>query len=103
MILPGTILLFFLSYVFPKEILVNDEGIEFITKVRKVDLHYSDIMEIKPHYTTRTLTLSGGDKDEAAVYYSIKVKNKPLKLLLFGSGISQYRDLFERLKRKTQP
>lgn len=100
MVLPGIFLLYLLLLVFPTEILTNDKCVEFRTKLRKVNLKYSEIKEVKPYYTTRSLTLEGGDKDKAAVYYSIKIKNKPLTLLLFGTGIYKYRELCEHLNSK---
>lgn len=103
MLLPGIILLYLLLFAFPGEILVDEEWIEFKAKLRKINLKYSEIREVKPHFTTRTLTLTGGDKDKAAVYYSIKIKDRPMSLLLFGSGICEYRELYEHLKNRIHP
>ena len=100
MFLPGIFLLYLLFFVLPGEIRVDEEWIEFKAKLRKVNLKYSEIREVKTHYTTRTLTLTGGDKEKAAVYYSIKIKDRPMNLLLFGSGIYKYRELYEHLKHK---
>lgn len=100
MLFPGITLLYLLFYVFPDRIVVHEEGFEFIAKLRNVKMDYSEIKCIKPHYTTRTLTLTGGGKEEAAVYYSIKRVNKPMCLLMFGSGIHKYRELYDFIKTK---
>ena len=100
--LPGVLLLYLLFLVFPEEIQVDEDGIMFRTKLRRIYIKYHGIKEIKPHYTTRTLTMSGGDKEKAVIYYSIRIKNKPMTLLLFGSGILNYRELYEHLKNKIQ-
>jgi len=99
--LPGSFLLYLLFYVLPIKIIVDEEGIEFITLLRKIEIQYSEIEDIKPQYTTRTLTLTDGDKEAAAVYYSIKRINKPMSLLLFGKGIYKHRELYKYLKRKS--
>ena len=72
----------------------------FKTRLWRSYIKYHEIKEIKPHYTTRTPTMSGGDKEKAVIYYSIRLKNRPMTLLLFGSGISNYRELYKYLKNK---
>ncbi len=100
--LPGVLLLYLPFLVFPEEIQVDEDGVMFRTKLRRIYIKYYEIKEIKPQYTTRTLTMTGGDKEKAAVYYSIRIKNRPMTLLLFGSGILSYRKFYEHLKNKIQ-
>jgi len=98
--IPGVILLYLLLYVFPDEVVVEENTLLFRTKLRRVVIPYSDIKELRPQYTTRTLTMSGGDKDKATVFYSIKRKGKPLSLLMFGGGIHNYRQLSTHIEEK---
>lgn len=101
-LLPGILLLYLLLYVFPDKISVDEKKLEYFAKLRRVKIEYSNIVDVKPHYTTRTLTLTGGNKEEAAVYYSINRKDKALSLLLFGSGIYKYRELYSYLQKKIE-
>ncbi len=99
-LLPGILLLYLLLYVFPDKISVDENKLEFFARLRRVKIEYSNIVDVKPHYTTRTLILTGENKEEAAVYYSINIKGKALSLLLFGSGIYNYRELYRYLLKK---
>lgn len=100
MFLPGVVILYLLFVAFPKEIIVDDEKLIFKSRLRESVIKLTDISEVKPHYTTRTLTLSGGNLERAAIYYSIKVKNKPMNLFLFGSGLDNFKDLYMLLNKK---
>jgi hypothetical protein len=98
---PGFILLYLLLFVFPSEVVVDDEVVLFKSILRSVIIPYSNIKELKLHYTTRTLIMSGGDREKAVMFYSIKLKGKPLNLMMFGGGISNYRDLYKYLAEKS--
>jgi hypothetical protein len=95
--LPGVILIYLLLLVFPDEVIFDEESVMFRTRLRRVFFDFQDIKEIKPHITTRTFVMSGGDKDKAVVFYQIRLKSKPWRLLMFGSGIKKFRELNAQL------
>jgi hypothetical protein len=94
---PGAILFYLLLLVFPDEVTLDEESVLFRTRLRRVFFDYQDIKEIKSHVTTRTLVMSGGDKEKAVLFYQIRLRDKPLRLLMFGSGIQNFRELYSHL------
>ena len=41
--------------------------------------------------------MSGGDLEKAVVFYQVRLKERPLCLLMFGGGIKNYRELYKQL------
>jgi hypothetical protein len=93
----GAILSYLLLLVFPDEVTLDEESVLFRTRLRRDVFNFQDINEIKPHVTNRTLVMSGGDKDKAVLFFQIRLKGKPWSLLMFGSGIQNFRELYAHL------
>ena len=43
-----------------------------------------------------------GNEEEADMYCIIRLKNKPLNLLMFGHGICDYKELYSKMAKKTK-
>lgn len=99
-LLPGVLLLFMLLIVSPWQIRVDEEGIEIRTILRRARFKYSEIREVNRHYSTTTFNLiSGGGR--GMYYYSVKIKDRPMGLFIFGGGILKSDELYEHLNRMT--
>lgn len=99
-LLPGTLLLYMLLYVSPWQIRVDEEGIEIRTILRRANFKYAEIREVNRHYSTPTFNLiSGGGK--GIYYYSVKIKERPMSLFMFGGGIQGSDELYEYLDGMT--
>ncbi len=96
-LLPGAIILYFLLFVFAREISIGETGITYKTIIRTIDIDFSQIKDVKTFYTTRSLTLVGGDKQKADMFCSIKLKGKPYCVLVFGNAIDNYKELYSRI------
>ncbi|MEJ2428207.1 MAG: hypothetical protein P8075_04705 [Deltaproteobacteria bacterium] len=97
MLLIAIVLTYLLLFVFAKEISLWETGIRYTTLIKSIDIDFSQIKDVKRFYTTRSLTLAGGDKEKAAMFCRIRLKDKPSRLLLFGSAINNYKELYSRI------
>ena len=98
-LLPGALLLYMLLYVSPWQIRVDEEGIEIRTILRRANFKYGEIRDVNRHHSTPTFNLISGGK--GIYYYSVKIKERPMSLFMFGGGIQGSDELYEYLVRMT--
>ena len=96
-LLPGIFVFYLVIFVFPKNITLYEDSFLYQTAFLKLKLKYSEIKTIKPYYSTRQLTMAGGDKTKAEMLCILRILNKPLILLVFGRSITEYKELYEKL------
>lgn len=98
-LLPGGLLLYMLAFVSPWEVRVHEEKIEIRALLRKEYFSYSQIREVSRHYSTTAFNLVRGS-GKGMYYYSVKIKNRPMGMFMFGGGIQRADELYEYLRRR---
>ena len=99
-LLPGVLLLYMLLYVSPWEIKVDEGGVEIRTVLRRARFNYPEIREVNRHYSTTTFNLISGS-GKGMYYYSVRIKDRPMGLIMFGGGIRGSDELYEFLMGRT--
>jgi len=99
-LLPGVLLLYMLLYVSPWEIKVDEGGVEIRTVLRRARFNYPEIREVNRHYSTTTFNLISGS-GKGMYYYSVRIKDRPMGLIMFGGGIRGSDELYEFLNGRT--
>ncbi len=98
MILVSFVILYHLLFVLAREITVKETEIIYKTIIRRKNIKFSEIREIKSIYTMRSLVLAGGDRQKARMACAIILKDKPFNVLLFGSAIRNYKELHKDIQ-----
>jgi hypothetical protein len=91
-------ILHYLLFVLAREITIQEDGIIYKTIIRRKNIKFSEIKEIKSIYTMRSLVLAGGDRQKARMICSIILRDKPFNMLYFGSTIENYKEAYKDIQ-----
>ncbi len=94
LLMPAIIIIYLFIFVFPIEISIKECGIIYKTIIRKIYIDFSEILDVKTFFLTRSLAMAGGNKQKADMFCLIKLKKKRFNLLIFSNGIKNYKDLY---------
>ena len=92
------LVLYFLLAVIPREVRIGESGFTYKTLLLKSEIDFSEIKAIKSFFSSKSLLAYGGDKNRAHMLCCIRLKQKPFRILLFGDGLDNYKELCSRLQ-----
>ena len=100
LLLPVIIVLYFLLYVIAEEVTVKENILIFKTKISTLDINYDDIKDVKVFFSTKSLLWHSGNKGKSIMLCAITLKQRPLRFLLFGDEINDYKKLYSLIDNK---